>query len=104
MHRVEFTRLPSTIAEAGQHVQRIAIQDVHLLVGAARQINVLLLRIRRERDIHTAPSPSVFLYRIFSLTNVPSGLNTWMRFVHAVADIQQTVVGKIAAVHWIAKL
>src|SRR5579864_8417268 len=42
VHGVELAGLAAAIAETGQHLERIAVEDVNLLVGAIRQINVLL--------------------------------------------------------------
>ena len=41
---------------------------------------------------HTEPSPRVFGLMIFSFTNLPSFLNTWMRSFGAVADVDESVV------------
>src|SRR5438132_4194854 len=49
--RVELARLPAAVAEARELGQRLAIEDVDLLVGAVGEIEILLLRILRERDV-----------------------------------------------------
>src|SRR5262245_638063 len=41
----ELARLPATVSKARQHLQRIALDYVHLLIATVSQINVFLLRI-----------------------------------------------------------
>src|SRR5712691_2574543 len=45
MHSVELTGLPPAVAEARQDLERIALDDVHLLIAAIGEVDVLLLRI-----------------------------------------------------------
>ena len=51
VHGIEFAGLPSAVAEAGQNLQRLAVDNVDLLVRAVGQIDVLLLRVLGERDV-----------------------------------------------------
>src|SRR5262249_1271120 len=51
VHGVELPRLTAAVAEAGELGQRLAIEDVNFLVGAVGEIQILLLRIARERDV-----------------------------------------------------
>ena len=53
---------------------------------------------------HTEPSPSVFFDDHASFTNLPSGVNTWMRSFDAVADVDEAVVRQLGAVHRGAEL
>src|SRR5215470_2054748 len=48
VHAVELTGLAPAVAEAGQDFQRIAQQDVHLLVATIGDVEILLLRVFRE--------------------------------------------------------
>src|SRR5689334_12651677 len=41
----------SVTAEKADHFQRLAVQDLHLLVGSVRHVQELLLLIGRERDV-----------------------------------------------------
>src|SRR6266496_5096989 len=45
VHSVELTRLPPAVAEARQDFERITLDDVHLLIAAVGEVDVLLLRI-----------------------------------------------------------
>jgi hypothetical protein len=51
MHSVEFARLPSALAECGQDLQRLPVENMDAVVFAIGQIDVLLLRILRESDV-----------------------------------------------------
>src|SRR5260370_4431707 len=42
---VEFARLASAFPKAGQHFQRLTIQNAYLVGLAVRQVNIFLLRI-----------------------------------------------------------
>src|SRR5690349_5850362 len=44
VHPEELTRLPPAIAERRQLLQRVALDDPHLLIGTISQIHVALLR------------------------------------------------------------
>ena len=78
--RVELAGLAAAVAEAGQDFERVAQQDVDLLVRAVGQVDVLLLRILRERDVPDRAVAQAFLRdeRLPSRTCRPV-LNTWMR-------------------------
>src|SRR5438093_1146548 len=47
----ELTRLAPAVAEAGEQLQRLPLDDVDLLIAAVRQIQIFLLRVFRERDV-----------------------------------------------------
>src|SRR5436853_4244151 len=51
VHAVELARLPSAVAERRQLLQRLAIDDLHLLVHAVGHEDVFLLRVLREGDV-----------------------------------------------------
>src|SRR5262245_16400930 len=55
MHAVELTGLSPAVAEAGQDFQRIAQQDVDLLVATVGDVEILLLRVFREGDVPHRP-------------------------------------------------
>src|SRR5215475_11088693 len=51
MHGIKLARLPAAIAEAGQDLHGFASDDIHLLIGAIGEVDILLLRILGERNI-----------------------------------------------------
>ena len=55
MYSVELPGLASTVAEAGQNLERLAVQNMNLVVLPVGDIHVLLLRILRERDVEHRP-------------------------------------------------
>jgi len=90
--------------ELGGRLQRRAQQDVHLLIGSIGEIDVLLFRILREGNV---PYGSVAERPFLDDLLLDEGA---VRFedldavVHAVADIEQTVVCKLGAVDRAAEL
>src|SRR5204862_1025330 len=55
VHAVELSRLPSAVAERRQFFERLAIDDLHLLVHTVGHEDVLLLGVFRERDVPHRP-------------------------------------------------
>src|SRR5687767_2892602 len=51
VHGVELSRLPPPIAECREGGERVPLNDVHLFVGAIREIEVLLFGVTGERDV-----------------------------------------------------
>ena len=51
VHGEELAGLAAAVAEARQDLQRVALDDVDLLVLAVGEVEILLLRILRERDV-----------------------------------------------------
>src|SRR4051812_45478596 len=49
VHREPLAGLPSTVTELGEDLERLAIHDVHVLVLAVGEIDVLLRRVLRKR-------------------------------------------------------
>src|ERR1700722_6248734 len=66
MHGVECAGLPSAVPEAGQHFERLAIENVNLLVRAVGEVDVLLLRVLRESNVpHRAVAEGVLVIDMF---------------------------------------
>src|SRR3954468_21347475 len=51
VHREELPGHLAAVAEAGENLERLPVEDPHLLVLAVRQVDELLQRIVRERDV-----------------------------------------------------
>ena len=88
MHGIECARLTTSIAEAGQYFERFAVEDVHFLVRSVGKINVLLLRILRERDVpNSAVAKSLLVVELLF-----NECSIWFEhldaIVHAVAYIK----------------
>src|SRR6266851_312312 len=104
VHGVELTRLPSAVAETRQNLKSVAQQDVHLLVGPVREIDVLLLRIFRKSNVPNGPVTQRPFFDDLFLDEGTVRLEYLDAVVHTVAHVEQTIVGELGAVHRIAEL
>src|SRR3984893_9324136 len=104
MHAEEFTRYAPAVAEAGQNVHRRAIHDVHFLVLAIGEIDVLLLRILGECDLPSRPGPQRLLRDKNFLHEGPIWIEYLDAVVHTIADVYQIVVGQHHAMHRVGEL
>src|SRR5262245_5303037 len=92
VHAVELTGLSPAVAEAGQDFQRIAQQDVDLLVATIGDVEILLLRVFRECDIPHRPVSQRPLRDELLLHKLAIRLEYLKPVVYAVADIQEPVI------------
>src|SRR3954462_14208393 len=104
VHGEELAGLPAAVAEPRQDLERLPVHDVHALVPAVGEEDVLLLGIARERDVPhgavatRARKDALLLHELAVLAK---DLNP---IVHAVADVHETIVRRLGAVHGIAEL
>ena len=100
----ELPRLAAAVAEAGEDLQRLAIEHVDLLVLPVGEVEILLLRILRERDVpHRAVAER--LRRDERLLHERAvGLEHLDAIVRPVADVDEAVVREVGAVHRRAEL
>ena len=104
MNAVKLARLASAVSEAGQYLQRVAENYVHLLVASIRKVDVFLPRILRERNVpdrsisQRSSRDELFFHkgavRVEYLNSV----------IGSITDIQETVDRELGAVHRISKL
>ena len=77
--RVELAGHLAAVAEVGEDLERLPIEDPDALVLAVGQENELLLRVVAERDVPRRSVAERALADPRLLMNLPSGVNTWMR-------------------------
>src|ERR1041385_3480588 len=102
--RVELARLPSAVAEAGQHFERLAVQYVDLLVGSVSQEDVFLLRILRKRDIPNGTVAAGLFVQDLLFDVSPILFEDLNAIVGTVADIEEIVDREFGAVDRVAEL
>src|SRR5439155_6379591 len=101
---VELSRLAAAVAKRRQLGERFAIEDMDLFVRAIRQVEILLLRILRERNV---PRRSVALrvlrdeHFLLELAVLREYLDA---IVRTIADVDETVLRRLGAVHRVAEL
>src|SRR5437867_5621693 len=104
VHGEELPRLAAAVAEACQDLERLAVHDVHLLVSAVGEVDVLLLRIARERDVpHRSVAAgerrdALFLHELAVLAEHLDPV------VRPVADVHEAVGRRLGTVDGISKL
>src|ERR1051326_1406605 len=99
VHGVEFAGLPAAVAEAGQDLHRVALDDVDLLVGAVGQVDVRLLRIFGERDVPRGAVAERVLRDEDFLDESAIGFEDLDAIVGTVANVEQAVVRQLGAMH-----
>src|SRR6266571_2622928 len=104
VHAVELAGLAPAVAEVGHLLQRLAQHDAHFRVAPVRHEDVLLLRVLRERDIPYRSFAEAALREERLLDELAVRPEHLQPVVHAVADVQQVVVGEVGAVHRVAEL
>src|SRR2546427_141700 len=89
VYAVELAGLPATIAEAGELLQRLPIDDADDVVHAVGHVDVLLLRIFGERDVpHCAGALRVLREEPF-LHELALGREDLQTIADPVADIDE---------------
>src|SRR6185503_2182960 len=104
VHAVELAGLPPAVAEAGQLLQRLPIDDADDVVHAVGHVDVLLLRVLRERDVpYRARALRVLREEAF-LHELALGREHLQAIADAVADVDEPIDGDIRAVHGVVEL
>src|SRR5579864_9216754 len=99
VHAEELPRLPAAIAETRDDLERVAKQDVHPLVLAVSQIEILLLGIRGERNVPRRPVAARLREEVRLLHERAVRLEDLDAIVLPVADVDKAVVRQLRAVH-----
>ena len=94
MHAVELPRLAAAVPEAGQVLERLAVQDVDSLVRAVRNVQEPLLRIAGQGDIPSRAAPERPGFHPAFLDVGSVGLEDLNAVVRAVAHVQHAVIGQ----------
>src|SRR6185312_7949141 len=101
---VEFAGLASAIPEAGEHFERVAIDDVHLVVFAVRDVEELLLRVVGKGDVPDRSRAEGLFLDHFFLHESAVWFEDLDTVVNAIADVEESVVRELCAVDRIAEL
>ena len=104
VQRVPLAGIVAALAEVGELLHRLAIEDAQLLVAAVGHVEVLLLRVARERGVpHRAVAA-----RVARHVDLPHeravDLEDLQPVAGAVAHVDEPVVGHVGAVHRAAEL
>src|SRR5205823_14398231 len=99
VYAVKFSGLAATFSEAGQDLQRLAIEYVHSIILSVGQIKVLLLRVLRKCDIPGGAGATRLTIDKRFLDEAAIGLENLNAIIHPVADIEQAVIGEFNTVH-----
>ena len=104
MNPVELPGVAAVVPKAADHAAVVALDDADLVVLAIGAQQVTLFRIRPDRDIpHRAAAERGLLEEpLFDERAVL--LEDLDAVVHAVADINQAVIGELDAMHGISEL
>jgi len=104
VHAVELAGLAPAVAEVGELFQRLAQHDADLCIAAVGEKDIGLLRVLRERDVPHRTLAEAALREEGFLDELAVRTEHLQPVVHAVADVQQAIVGEIGAVHRVAEL
>src|SRR5689334_21956737 len=77
---------------------------MYLLIGSVSKIEVLLLRIFRERDVPNRAVAESVLVENFLFDERAVGFEDLDAIVYAVADVEQSIGGEIGAMDRVAEL
>ena len=104
MNPVKLTRVPAVTPEnVGDHSRR-AFQNPYVLVLAVCVIQVLLTAVARGVKIPRRAIAQCIARDKELLDEVTALLEHLDTIVHAVANVDQTVIGDTHTVHWVSKL
>ena len=104
VHGVELAGHLAAVAEAGEDLERLPIEDPDLLVLAVGEVDELLLRIVREGDVPGRAVAERALADPRFLDELAVRREHLDAVVDAVADVDQAVVRQLGAVHRRAEL
>src|SRR5882672_7816667 len=104
VHGVELSGLSSAVAETRQDLESVAQKDVNFLVSTIRQIDIFLPWVLREGNVPNGPITQRSFFDDLLLDEGAVRLEYLDAIVHTIADVEQTVVRKLGAVHRIAEL
>src|SRR5262249_15024401 len=104
VHSVELARLTSAVAETRQDFERVAKHDVDLVVRTVDQIDLVLLRILREREVPNGSVAERSLRDEHFLDERAVFLENLNSIIHTVAYIQEPLDGEFGAMNGIPKL
>ena len=104
MHGEELAGLTAAIAEPGENLERLAVHHVHALVLAVGEVEILLLRVARERDVPHRTVAAGFLGHAHFLHELAVLLEHLDTVVRTVADVHEPVARGLRAVHRVPEL
>src|SRR5439155_22315792 len=104
VYAITYSGLAATFSEAGQDLQRLAIEYVHSIILSVGQIKVLLLRVLRKCDIPGGAGATRLTIDKRFLDEAAIGLENLDAIIHPVADIEQAVIGEFNTVHRVSEL
>ena len=104
MDGVELAGLPPSIAEARQHLQGLAVEDVDALVRAVGHVQILLLWVPRNSDIECRSVAERVGFDPSLLHELSVCCKRLDAVVGTVADVDHAVIRKRDRMHGCAEL
>src|SRR5262249_23700024 len=104
VRRVELARLPATVTECGELVERLTIEDVDFHVRAVGNIQESLLPVAREGDVPDGAGAARRVRDDCFLHERAVLLEHLNAIVLRVADVDQAVVRQFGAEYWTSEL
>src|SRR5579862_721372 len=104
VHGIELSRLAATIAKACQYFERVPKHDIHFVVRPVGNIKVLLLGIRRKRNVKYRTFTEGVLRDKYLFYESAIWFEHLDPIVNPITDIEQSVMGEFGTVHRISKL
>src|SRR5215831_2560672 len=104
MRCVPESGLPSTIAEAVENFERLAVHDIDFHVLAVDDVHILLIFIARKRDIPHRTLRARLRRNLLLGYVLAVALENLQTIGAAIADIQQPIVARLRAMYWTDEL
>src|SRR5215472_14357634 len=104
MDAVELAGLPAAFAEACEHFEGLAVEDVDAVVFAVADVEEFLVLVARKRDVPGSTRAARGGFDEDLLDKLAVGFENLNAVVAATADVEQAIFGEHGAVDGIAEL